>query len=256
MHGSSDDSQLWISTSGGSTNVSIGISSQQNRISAHSNAAFGYSTQTKLTNGTYNNAFGAGAQKDLTNGTGNSAFGAFAQYELTNGANNLAFGTQAQQKLKDGTGNCAFGYFAQYAGVSTLNNAAFGYASAYNNIDGSYNTCIGANSGRYLANGATAATSFSSGIYVGYKAKVSANSATNEICIGYDTTGMGSNTTAIGNASTTKTKLYGYPIFSPGASAIPTVNGELTLEATSDTSLTFRFKGSDGTVRSASITLA
>lgn len=256
VHGSSDDSQLWISTSGASTNLGIGLSSHENRISGHSNVSLGYRTQTKLANGTYNNAFGAGAQKDLTDGSGNSAFGAFAQYELTNGANNLSFGTSAQQKLKDGSNNCAFGYFAQYSGVSTLNNVAFGYTSAYSNTDGSNNTCIGAYAGRYIANGSTAATSFSNGIYVGYKAHVSANSATNEICIGYDTAGLGSNTTAIGNANTTKTKIYGYPIFSPGASAVPTVNGELTFEATSNTSLTVKLKGSDGVIRSASLTLS
>jgi hypothetical protein len=37
----------------------------------------------------------------------------------------------------------------------------------------------------------------------------------------------------------------------PAASVTPTVNGELTLDAPSDTKLTHRFKGSDGVVRSA-----
>lgn len=41
----------------------------------------------------------------------------------------------------------------------------------------------------------------------------------------------------------------------PLASAVPTVNGQLTIEATSNTSLTFRLKGSDGVVRSNSLTL-
>lgn len=42
----------------------------------------------------------------------------------------------------------------------------------------------------------------------------------------------------------------------PLASATPTANGELTFQATSNTSLTFKYKGSDGVVRSASLTLA
>ena len=42
----------------------------------------------------------------------------------------------------------------------------------------------------------------------------------------------------------------------PPASYTPVVNGDLTVEATSNTSLTFRLKGTDGTVRSASLTLA
>jgi hypothetical protein len=43
---------------------------------------------------------------------------------------------------------------------------------------------------------------------------------------------------------------------SPAASATPASNGQLTFEATSNTSLTIKLKGSDGTVRSAVLTLA
>jgi len=42
----------------------------------------------------------------------------------------------------------------------------------------------------------------------------------------------------------------------PPASATPASNGELVVEATSNTTLTFKLKGSDGTVRSAVLTLA
>jgi len=43
---------------------------------------------------------------------------------------------------------------------------------------------------------------------------------------------------------------------SPGASVTPANNGEVMFQLTSNTSLTFKVKGSDGTVRSGSITLA
>lgn len=42
----------------------------------------------------------------------------------------------------------------------------------------------------------------------------------------------------------------------PPASVTPANNGEMVVEATSNTSLTFKYKGSDGTVRSAGLTLA
>lgn len=45
-------------------------------------------------------------------------------------------------------------------------------------------------------------------------------------------------------------------LFRPAASVTPTNKGDLSIEATSDTSLTFKYKGSDGTVRSGSITLS
>ena len=42
----------------------------------------------------------------------------------------------------------------------------------------------------------------------------------------------------------------------PGSSVTPVNNGDLVVQATSNTSLTFKLKGSDGTVRSGSITLS
>ena len=42
----------------------------------------------------------------------------------------------------------------------------------------------------------------------------------------------------------------------PGSSRTPANNGDLSIEATSNTSLTFKYKGSDGTVRSGSLTLS
>lgn len=44
--------------------------------------------------------------------------------------------------------------------------------------------------------------------------------------------------------------------FYPAASATPASNGQLVFELTADTTLTIKVKGSDGTVRSAAITLA
>jgi hypothetical protein len=49
--------------------------------------------------------------------------------------------------------------------------------------------------------------------------------------------------------------VYKDVIQSPTSSATPANNGQLVVEATSDTSLTFKYKGSDGVVRSGSITL-
>jgi hypothetical protein len=42
----------------------------------------------------------------------------------------------------------------------------------------------------------------------------------------------------------------------PPASVTPTNNGDLVVQATSNTQLTFKFKGSDGVVRSGNLTLA
>ena len=42
----------------------------------------------------------------------------------------------------------------------------------------------------------------------------------------------------------------------PSATVTPANNGELMVEATNNTTLTFKYKGSDGTVRSGTITLS
>jgi len=43
--------------------------------------------------------------------------------------------------------------------------------------------------------------------------------------------------------------------FAPGASVTPVKNGDVVIEATNNTTLTFKLKGSDGVVRSATLTL-
>lgn len=42
----------------------------------------------------------------------------------------------------------------------------------------------------------------------------------------------------------------------PAASVTPDENGDLAIQATSNTSLTFKYRGSDGVVRSGSIALS
>ena len=58
-----------------------------------------------------------------------------------------------------------------------------------------------------------------------------------------------------GNISVNDIYGNGDLIVNPSASQTPTSNGELTFEATSNTSLTIKFKGSDGTVRTNVLTL-
>lgn len=54
---------------------------------------------------------------------------------------------------------------------------------------------------------------------------------------------------------TTSDPGIGNLMLKPGASVTPAANGDLTFQATSNTSFTIKYKGSDGVVRSASLTL-
>lgn len=56
--------------------------------------------------------------------------------------------------------------------------------------------------------------------------------------------------------SATSIILHGKTTFVPPTSATPDLNGDMVIQRTSNTSLTFRLKGTDGTVRQGSLTLA
>ncbi len=62
---------------------------------------------------------------------------------------------------------------------------------------------------RYLADGTTPCLTNDLGVYVGNDSRPSANGNTNEIAIGWEAIGNGSNTVTLGNTSITKTFLRG-----------------------------------------------
>jgi len=68
---------------------------------------------------------------------------------------------------------------------------------------------------------------------------------------------LGASARRLADLFTVKAQI-GTPTFSPGigTTLTPAANGDLMIEATSDTSVKIKLKGSDGTVRSATLTLA
>jgi len=84
---------------------------------------------------------------------------------------------------------------------------------------GSYNVAVGNSAGSLIQTfgNLTAATN---SIFIGYLTRASGNNQTNQIVIGDQALGLGSNTTVIGNSSTTLFKPYGNLIL--GNPYIPT----------------------------------
>jgi hypothetical protein len=120
-------------------------------------------------------AFGVGCLTNLTSGPDNTAFGANALFILTTGRENAAFGTGAFQAATIGDANVAVGFNAgRYAGAGTVSNNAS-----------------------------------TNSIYLGHTARAAAAGTDNEIAIGANALGLGSNTTVIGTAATTRTRLQG-----------------------------------------------
>lgn len=135
-------------------------------------------------------------------GAGNLTMGSTATQSY-HSSYNTGIGYQSLSSNTTGCQNTANGYASFYFNTTGNNNTANGYASLYYNTIGSNNTALGYISGRYIADGTTGRTTGDNGLYLGHNSKASANGTDNEIVIGYNAIGAGSNKAVIGNSSVT-----------------------------------------------------
>lgn len=210
-------------TNAGHYNVGIGASALTNAgtVLANQNVAIGASALSQLRSGGNNvfighragyvndysaesvaiGAFSQGLNNNST-GTSNTSVGRSSLYQITTGSNNTAIGRSSFYGLITGSDNTAVGFNSGYYQTAGNYNTFLG-AYAGDRINGTYNTSIGYDSGP------TSVWTHDYGIFIGYRARPSADAASNEIVIGKDIAGRGSNTTLIGNASTTDFYPYG-----------------------------------------------
>jgi hypothetical protein len=155
-----------------------------------------------LRGNTANNVTGIGYfSGDGNSGSGLCAFGGYAGYS-NSGANVTAFGYSAAYDCA-GNFNVAVGDSVLSSGPCTgANNTGVGYQSAKQITSGADNTCLGYLAGDLITTG-------SNNCVIGASADVAALGNTNSIVIGKSAVGLGSNTTVIGVAATTETKLFG-----------------------------------------------
>jgi hypothetical protein len=93
--------------------------------------------------------------------------------------------------------------------VDGISNVFLGFRTGNSITNSSGLVLLGSEAGRYIADGTTSTTALDNSIFIGQFTKPLANSQTNQIVIGYQSTGLGSNTTVLGNSSTTTTAIYG-----------------------------------------------
>jgi hypothetical protein len=130
---------------------------------------------------------------------------------LTNneiGFGNTAVGTQAGLNVAYNE-NTAIGYQTLLFAANNGQNTAIGSRAFNYLVNGGHNTALGTDAGRFVSNDFTAMNNASSSVFVGYNSRPATNGQTNQIVIGANTLGSGSNTTMIGNNSTTHTYLKG-----------------------------------------------
>lgn len=157
----------------------------------------GYEAGMSLTSSFSNTAFGYGALRLCTNTGANTAIGRFALTAVT-GANNTAVGGDNLKNATTGYGNAGVGYNT-LAAVNT----------------GFYNTALGQTAG-------TVVTTGSYNVYLGSNTAASGTAVVNEIALGAQVTGKGSNTATYGTTAITDHYFNGGNVIVSKASGVGT----------------------------------
>ena len=172
------------------------------------NTFFGYQAGESITTGSDNAFFGYQAGGDSTTVSQSVCVGSLCAASGQLSAS-VAIGYDALRSVTSNSPySVAIGHQAMRNRANGSRSIGIGRAAATDN-DGSYNIFLGDQAGRYITGGSTKNESSDYGVYIGADAKASISDAQNEIAIGYDVTGSGSNTVIIGNDSITDTFLRG-----------------------------------------------
>jgi hypothetical protein len=209
--------------SGAYNNVAIGYSSLAAGVSGSSNTAVGTFALQNNTSANYNVGIGYETLRSATTGGNNTAIGHAAMYSNTTGDVNTAVGENALVSNTSGRYNTSVGVQSQEQNTTGQSNTAIGVAAIDRNLAGHNNAVLGAFAGRYISDNSTFNTAIDNSVLIGASAKPLANNANNEIVIGYNAIGNGSNTVTLGNTSITSVKTSGAfnaPIYSSTPQAL------------------------------------
>ena len=228
---------LQAKTTSGDGNIAIGTSALYRATTAQTCTAIGYQSQ-----------FGSAS----VTGQANSSLGYNSMVSISSASYNSALGTNSLYSATTALQNTAVGVEALYAIIASSNNSGIGIRSLGYSTVGSNNTAIGYYAGAFK--GTTTAQHTTSGdgnVYIGYQSKASADSVTNEIVIGTNALGLGSNTAVIGATTQTAATIYGL-VNAPGG--ISATTGVFSSHITTPTIYNTNFNSnyidlSDGTVR-------
>jgi hypothetical protein len=198
-----------INNTTASNNSFFGSAAGQSNTTGSDNTAIGSIAGGANTTGTLNTFVGRIAGQFNTTGSDNTFIGAVSGRNNTVGANNVCVGSNAGNANTTGSSNNFVGFASGFSNTTGVGNSSFGSSSGSANTTGSSNSFFGNNSGRLLADGITALTISNNSVFIGADTRANANNQTNQIVIGTSAIGLGSNTTVLGNASTTHGRWFG-----------------------------------------------
>ena len=229
----------------GEGNAAIGFGALANNTEGGGNIAIGSNTLVSNTTGSNNIAIGSSVLYWPAASSDNIAIGNGAMqgsFNYSPGLYNIGIGTNVLKGSGfTGDSNVAIGYDAITNASTGSHNVAIGFESLRNNSTGLYNTSVGSGAlrlgasinpasvsqmtalgyqaGRYRGTETSSLVTGTGGIYIGYRARGSTNGQTNEIVIGVDALGLGSNTAVIGATGQSAATIYGVLNLPSGLSA-------------------------------------
>ena len=178
-------------------------------IVAGSNTGFGKNSQLVNLSGSSNTSMGLSSLEALITGNNNTAIGTNSM-KLSNGSSqNVALGGDTLLSATGGNSNTAIGYSALKSKIASNFNTAVGNESLSNITTGFRNTAVGNEAGKFINDGTAANATGNYSVFIGDSAKALSNGQNNQIVIGYDAVGYGSNTATLGGAGINDTYLRG-----------------------------------------------
>jgi hypothetical protein len=138
----------------------------------------------------------------------NTFVGRSAGQRNTTGFSNSFFGQAAGSNNTTGNSNSFVGVQAGFNNTTGGNNSFFGRDAGTNNTTGGNNSFVGVNAGRFISSGGNL-TIANNSVFLGVDTRAAADNQTNQIVIGHNAIGLGSNSSVIGNTSTTLFRPYG-----------------------------------------------
>jgi hypothetical protein len=194
-------------------NVGIGTTTPSARLDVRAQGALAADIAFRVRNSTDTANFlvvnGAGdVYNNGASGVGSNTFFGENVGRSNTGSSNTAVGLNALRNNTTGTNNTAFGLNNLQNNTTGSYNTAFGISALHSNTTGTYNIAFGREAGRRISNG-SAQTMANSSIFIGYDTKALNDNETNQIVIGHQAIGLGSNSVVLGNESTVTTALKG-----------------------------------------------
>jgi hypothetical protein len=196
----------------GGANTAVGYQSLYSTTSGFDNVGIGGNALYGNTTGYYNIAIGNGAMQTGTTSAINIAIGQESMYDITTGDRNVSIGYQSLRLLKTGARNMSIGTTSLYELTTGADNVAIGGNSLFNVKTSNNNVGVGASAGQWTG----IAGSFSKGnnnptnsIFIGRDSRAQDSAQSNQVVIGDQAVGYGSNTATFGNLNIASTYLRG-----------------------------------------------